>query len=316
MSRDDDASCYDCVGGKKSIIGLSIFGLAVFLTAVLVGVSYHGLNHDKYGLDKNTIKNDVNTNEVYYRGNNYLGVSHEFVEFPATYQQVSFSDGNRLSVASKNGLEFGLNCDFQYRLRRESVGHIFKEFSTNYHSQVLTRATAAIKEVTPLHETSDFFRKRIEVQDALWIAIRDELDELGMDVPEHKFQLGHPDFSPLIDSQNLNAAVQEQTNIKEGIQQEATLTADTTTQMVALIEANATRVEQEADAISDSLIVQANAEANRIRENAKTAGLEVIFTRFNVSNKAHFLKFVALTNGHNVKLLDNVESLVKTSEVV
>jgi len=315
MSQEE-TNCYDCVGRRNGIIILSVLGVAAFFIAILVGVSYHGLQHNELGFDKSTLRNDVDTGEVYYRGMHFLGVSHEFIIFPSTFQSVDFSGNSRLSVASKNGLEFGLNCNFQYRIKQESLADIFESFSTNYHSQVLVRATAAIKETTPLYETGDFFGKRAEVQDALWIAVRDDLAEIGMEVPAHKFQLGHPDFSGQIDAQNLAAAVQIQSNIKEQINQEAILTSEETAQLVALINANATLVGQQAVAIVDSLTVQAHAEAGQIAENAKTAGLAVIFSRFDVQNKGTFLKFIAISNGHNVKILDNVETLVKTSSIV
>lgn len=82
--------------------------LLVVVAISTIILSFSSLPVNTFGLDYSPITKEINT-KVFESGYHYIGFMHKFLEYPTTYQTMSFSDeagSNRGSVEarSKDGL--------------------------------------------------------------------------------------------------------------------------------------------------------------------------------------------------------------------
>lgn len=196
----------------------------------------------------------------------------------------------RLSVWSKSsgedaGSSLYIDCSFQYQLRKDDLGTLYSKVATNYKSLVSTNAIDAIKNTAPLFGIDEYLDNREHIEKILTQNVSIAIDDVFADV----IALQLRDIIPTDEYQRtrLEAAIQEETNLKEAYVQEATLVRETTQVEVQKIENQARAVEARATARATLITGTADAYALNIVDDATSFGLGLLFDGLNLTSSTH-----------------------------
>lgn len=249
--------------------------VAVIMICAMVPSSYFGVEYNEYGLNRDKLLNKVEYDRVYDNGNYFLGLNHEFIKFPRVYQYEQFS-GSALSVFSKEGLEFGFQCTFQWRPKKEAIPDIHRQFRVTYRPQVINRVIATIKNTVTKYTTDDFINSRDAIDRDITLAIGDAVDDLGFDIPADKFQFAKPLLPDNVRSRFLQTQVQLVKNDEQTLRQQQAIVLQETQRLVAGIISNATAVTTQAGFTAQSVVDVAQADATRIVTQAEQESIAQI----------------------------------------
>lgn len=267
---------------ENPCICISLCVIGVILIVSLVPASYHAVEFDEYALDRYTLTNNVDYNTVYDNGNWFTGVSHEMITFPRTFNYEVF-EGTQLTVFSEEGLEYSLQCSFQWRLVRERIPEIHKQFRLAYRQQVLNRVISAIKNTMTLYPIVTIITNRALIDAVLTHAVSAAVESMGVEIPGDKFQLDKPILPDSVRSKLLVTQVQLILNDEQRLRQQESLVIQETNVIVSNIVANATRVVTEGAAQAARIVSEAQSGAFATVETAAQLGLASMFTQLGVT---------------------------------
>lgn len=185
--------------------------IGLLLTVILIPLSFSYVEYHEIALKKDTITNEVDTGSVYTNGQYFWGVNKKPLSFPRQYQIVK----QDFSIFPSGGFEFDVSVVFWYRLNPEKLGSLYNSFGNAFHSQVVNRANAQIKNRAPDFTLEEYITRREEITRALYDALVDDLDEIFIELPADKFYLAEVQIPSEVRSRDLTAAVQEQRNLEE-----------------------------------------------------------------------------------------------------
>lgn len=264
----------------------SVCVIAVAMICAMVPSSYYALEYDDYGLHRDKLYNKVDYNRVYDNGYYFLGLNQEFIKFPRTYlyEQFSADLNSTLPVFSADGLEFGFQCTYQWRINKEFIPEIHRNFRLAYRQQVNNRVISAIKNVAISFTTEEFVTKRALVDDVITVAIGRAVASLGFEIPDDKFQFAKPILPDNIRVKSLQKVVQLINNDVQTLVQQWQLVLQETGVQTNLILSNATKVVNQAYSTNSRIIAEANAQAFNIVNSAEQTGLELLFKGMNITD--------------------------------
>ena len=298
--------------GKAWVVGITSV-IAVIMICSMVPSSFYGVEYDQYGLNRDKLYNKMEYDHVYENGNYFLGLNHEFIIFPRVFQYEHFT-GAQLSVFSKEGLEFGFQCSFQWRPKKEAISNIHRQFRVSYQPQVINRVIATIKNTVTKYTTDDFIHMRDVIDDDITNSIGAAVAQLGFDIPQDKFQFAKPLLPDNVRSRFLQTQVQLVKNDEQSLRQQQSYVLQETQVLVAGINSNATKLVSQASSSSNRIIATATAQAFGIINTAEQNALANLFSSLNVNeaDKALLTKIIALEGtSANMYFGDGV-GLVKT----
>lgn len=293
----------DCGFWTLTILGL----IAVILIAVLVPVSFYGLEYNEYGLHRDKLYNKVDYDRVYDNGMYYLGVNQEFISFPRNYNYESFNNlsQNVLPVFSKDGLEFGFQCDYQWRINKNAIPEIHRNFRLAYRQQVNNRVIATIKNTAIAFTTEEFVTSRELVDRIITSNIGQAVSELGFIIPTDKFQFAKPILPENIRVKSLQKVVQLINNDVQGLELQKQQVLQETDVMVKLILSNSTKILSEAQSTYNRILAQYGAESFNLINTAQQTGLQTLFTSMNITDdktREMLRQTIAIEQNPNVQL--------------
>jgi len=260
--------------------------IAVIMICAMVPSSYYGLEYDDYGLHRDKLYNKVDYDRVYDNGYYFLGLNQEFIKFPRTYLYEQFSSdlNTTLPVFSADGLEFGFQCTYQWRINKAFIPEIHRNFRLAYRQQVNNRVISTIKNIAISFTTEEFVTKRALVDDIITAAIGRAVAALGFEIPDDKFQFAKPILPDNIRVKSLQKVVQLINNDVQTLVQQWQLVLQETGVQVNLVLSNATRVVNQAYSTNARIIAEANAQAFNIVNSAEQNGLEMLFRGMNITD--------------------------------
>lgn len=275
VASDTRCGCYGCTAC------LSTLGLILIL--ILVPLSYSKIEYYEGGLLEQRSTSQVDKNKVYRSGNHYVGPDYTFEKFEISFQNFN----QRLSVFSKvsaddAGSSLFIDVSFQYELRSKDLGDLYKLVALNYESLIETNAIDAIKNTAPLFSIDEFISMREFIEEIFQKNVSKAIDPVFADVKA--LQLRDIITTDEYQESRLEAAIQEESNLKEDYVQEATLVRENTQTEVTKIENDALNVEAEAKAKATVTEESANSEAIRLVNDATTNGLLHMFQELNLTN--------------------------------
>ena len=94
------------------------------------------------GFLKNKATGFVETDEIYFVGRHYVGVTKTFKKFNSDMHTEQYP---KLSIYNKEKLEVTMTCSLQYLLRPEDLKDLHDEYDVSYKPVLRTTALAAIK---------------------------------------------------------------------------------------------------------------------------------------------------------------------------
>ena len=114
---------------------------------------------------------------------------------------------------TQNGLEFTIECSFQYLIMKKGLKELYLQYGEAYGSQVINQARSILKDASPSFTVDQYISDRGTVQGTMYGMLKDGLNRLCdplkivvcIDIPENKFQLRRIAF-PIEIKQNDAAA--------------------------------------------------------------------------------------------------------------
>lgn len=251
------------------------------LLVIILPLSFSYLEYNELGLRKGRVTGSVDTSRVYDGGRHVLGPSYVFQKYPASVHTVQVSN---VSVVSSDRLETDLDITIMYFLDPARLGQLQKEFNLRYETIVRARALSAIKNTAVQFTTEQFFLNRTMVVKALHDAVRADL-ETNLYVKVPYVYLAALRIPQVVAGKQLQTAIQNQINMQQLYDNQATLVRKDTATMVNGLLNQASVIVQQATANAAADILQASANATRTVEAARTAALGRLFRRLNVTDQ-------------------------------
>lgn len=254
--------------------------LLSLLVLIIVPLSFSYLEYDEIGLVKGRVNGKVSIDKVYLGGRHLLGPSYVFQKYPASAHIISQKG---VSVVSSDKLETDIDLTIVYFIDPNQLGSLQQEFNRRYETVVQSRALSAVKNAAVQFSTLQFFQNRKRVRDTLHEAVRVEL-ETNLFVKVPFLFMGALSIPSVVSTKQLQTAVQNQVNIQQLYDNQASLVRkDTNTQANAL-QNNATIIVQQALAQASSMMLQANATAFQTVETARSVALGNLYSCINVTD--------------------------------
>lgn len=257
--------------------------VAIFLIALLVPLSYHGVPLNNYGLDRNALTNSVSYDRVYSNGLYFTGLSHDFVLFPSSFQFMELINKD-MTVINSDGLSYSIQVSLQWRIRQEAVPQLHRSFRQNIEPQVRSRLRTAIATAMNTFDMRDMITNRSKIDRRITAEVAARLDEIGIEVPPEKFQLDTPILPETVAARFLDTQVQLIRNEEAVFKQAETAVRQSTQVDVNAILANATRIRDVTGTTVVARIDSATSVAQRMVEEARLSGLQLVFDAMNVTS--------------------------------
>lgn len=289
------------------IIVIMILGGVV--GAIWAGVWWWGCNEtieeNEYGLVKDTITGKVD-DKVYTAGRYDIGLFSDFIKFPSTWQSIEFipggdekdSDDDKedkddddddekeeesttdvedqgyagdtpITTRSEDGLGVEIDLSFQYKLSKDKLYDIYKDFGINYGEYIAKTARSIIRDIASAYTAIEFFYNRTAIGNDMLNALEGKEDKFYIDIGEFQLrQIDLPDqFEEAIE---LTEVAKQEIKIAEYQQQSAVIRANTLI-LEALAQANISIIEAEAQA--EITIIEAQAAADSLNITMTTEGI-------------------------------------------
>jgi len=157
------------------------FVTLVVLAAIFVSMAVETIAPIEYGIIYNTISKSIEKENVYDGGWHYVGLTSSFLKFPATIQNVEFSnlsgaESFPISARTREGLTVTLHISFQYKLMKDKIGDLYNDFTTQYEKTFITRARGAIIEESSKYNSGEYWTNRKAIGASMLKTINERLN--------------------------------------------------------------------------------------------------------------------------------------------
>ena len=255
------------------------------LILILVPLSFVKLQYYEHGLLTQRSTSTVNRDKVYGPGSHQVGPDYEFKVFQTSL--INFESS--LSVWTKSGgddagVAVTIDVSFQYKLQVDNIPALYDSFALNFERNIESVAIDALKNTAPLFGADDYLIKRPEIEMSFARNVSSAIESVYATVIT--LQLRRVGFEEDYYSTKEAAAIQIETNEKEGYVQTASLVRTNTDVLAEKIENEALEVTEAAIATSELMIATAEYEAAETVENARNTGLKELYDALDIETEA------------------------------
>ena len=183
--------------GNRGVICI-VFCVILFVSSFLVGFSWRILDYDMYGLKVNEISRAVTEQNTYDSGRHFLGLGNVFERFKKTSRYIVFTvedlqtdekkDGEDpgtaagstrgpITIRTKDGQRLDIEITFQYVINKDTLYTLYVTYGTEYNSIIVAIARAKVRDIGSLYGSSDYFDKRIQIEQHFKQALDVELKQ-------------------------------------------------------------------------------------------------------------------------------------------
>lgn len=218
--------------------------------------------------------------------------------FTSITADAHYEEFNELSVFSAGGsnesigLEFVIDADLTFFLKKEEVGLVHKELATNYRNIIVSRAKDAIKNEAIFVTFSEYFQARKSVEARFARAVEARWNEApSMHCELDQFHVGRIRIPETVAQKQLEATLQNERNDREKFLQQAKIEREKTAVDVNAINLEREKVLRTARAEASLLRSKAKSEADKIRAEAQVNGTRILFTAADIVTQEHMTSF-------------------------
>jgi len=218
------------------------------------------------GIRYNSFNKAADTNQVYEPGRHLIGPFNKFLIFPSSIQTIEFTNmrgiqpqGVRLPALRAQdvtGLPVQLHVSVQYRLIKQDIGHLYKEYNLAYEIQIINAMKKQIAQAATKYSVGQFWQKRDEFRSMIQQMVDGGIREFQAEC--WGLQLWNYDIPKNVDTSLINRQLQQQL---KAINQ-AAQTANVTRSQTEIYAAEYARQEK-------VTLAKANAEYTLITKSAK-----------------------------------------------
>jgi len=295
---------------KEGVYCCAFCGFVVFLTLMIMLItSFVYVEYDEYAFKKSTTTNKVDQSQVFDNGRYLWGFNHKKVAFPKLFQLQELN----LSVSNVEGVSVNVAISFWYRLPKEDLSKIYSTYGTNYETQLVSIARAAVRNTAVIFSVNQFLNNRTIVRDQIAQNVSIALEGMNIDCPAYTVQLNEIEFSATLLATHLNAAITLENNLKKEYEKEAAGIRAETDKLVEEYTANTTIVTRTAEANKTAEIETAQAKYDEIIAEARGIGLATTMEALGIvaeAEKARFLKLMAILDNSEARIIDLTGSAI------
>jgi regulator of protease activity HflC (stomatin/prohibitin superfamily) len=278
---------------------LTVVGCLLFV--ILFPMSFSYVSYDEYAFKRNSITHTLDFSETYEMGRYFWGVGQSPMTFPRNYVFVDFGGQHELSVFDNKGLEIILKSSFEYRILKDKMTELYKEYGLGYEDQIINKARSLIKNaVSEKYNVEDYFQKRQEVTKFINEVLTRELVNLYVEVPPGKFQLRDVVLPSGTKQRYEEIAILTQRNEMKKYQEESSKVRAQTEMQLVNITKQTVSITRSAQAEVGAIHAEAEAQAFNIRQKAIAEGYAKIFSELGITDgkdKMEIVKLLAVHSG-------------------
>jgi hypothetical protein len=231
------------------------------------------------------------------------------IKFLKRYQFLYFNDGNygKFSVTSNSSRSVEFNAMVVFRIPYESVFSIYSSYRENYVNEIVKRVNEVVKNSASNFSIEDYLTQPSTIEALYSQVIKTELAKIHVDTPPLCLHLKTFFMPPDIYSRYLTSAQQSEMTLTKQYQYDAERIRLDTSTLVALVNANTTKIARETTILVQNIKAEANATASKILQSATGTGLNTLFTTLGIlGNSAMINKYFFYMNVINGGLTPNV----------
>lgn len=256
-----------------------IISLIVLTSGVLwFTLSFETVDVTEYGLKQHSIDRWIDESQIYEAGRHDVGIWFDMIRFPATVQVIEYfspevgetrsASESPLGSRSKDGLLISIEVAFHYKLRKNQLVDLYKEFANTYHERYIGEGRTSLRDAASFFNAIEFFNNRTGIAIVMEDVLRESLNEMYADVVYLQLRdVNLPD--EFEDALKRVQVAQQEYEIAQFEQQSAIVRAQTKI-LEAQAQANITVISAEADAEAFGINMKAQAEALNITLNTQS----------------------------------------------
>jgi hypothetical protein len=309
-----------CLQNRNTHIFLgTLLFVGFLLTVILVPMSLEHVEYYEYGLEMRKTTGRVDTTYVYERGRYNVGPTYKFIKYQA---DAHFEEFNALSVFSKGasntsiGLEFKVDVDFTYLLKKDEIGELHQDLSNSYRAIIESRAKDGIKNEAIHVSFTEYFQDRKEVEKRFRDAVQRRWDSTRVHCTLDQFHLGRIRIPDSVATRQLESLVQNERNDQEAYFQQAQLEREQTAVEVNSIFLEKEKILRTAQAEASLLRAKAKAQAALIKVEAQVNGTALLFLASDIVKQEHMTAYTYIRNLANREKVDLSISYVSPGQVL
>lgn len=258
-----------------------------------------------YGLKYNALNKMADTENVYTSGRYLVGPWNSFLIFPATTQNIEFTNEPRIGMAgarmaslhsrTREGLSLHLQISLQYKLLEEQIGKLYTEFNMGFQDMYISVIRDVIIKTAAEYHAPQLWNERRELGDEMQRRVDKALKRTYAEC--WGLQLLFIDLPDRFESAIVNTQVQKQNILtQENAQAAARIRAETSV-IQAQFENNVTvtLAGGRADYQLITKTAEAQARQNRIDAEAKVVGQVKKDLGLGGTGLVKYQKYAALT---------------------
>lgn len=306
MALSEDAkSKFFCVGA----ITLACLALIIGLIAA----SFADVQYYEYGFIKSRTTGSVDTDVVYTSGRHFVGPDKVFKTFQSTAHLITLEN---ILIFSRDKLEIGITVDLQYFLNKEDLPDLHDEYDLFYKEIFKQTAKDTVKGTVTSYSTREFFEKRQEVEQEIFLALRRRFSGVCCEplcndkdfpcVPGCKkprstctkadkglfstvkyFVFGRVEIPSDVSGRFQLTLIRQLETEKETFVQDEAVVRKKTDQKVRLIENEAEEVRRNASAKASFITATAETDAKFLVNSAHRDGLRDLYTSLGITDEKH-----------------------------
>eukprot|EP00932_Pfiesteria_piscicida_P018228 SRR837773.5089.p3 GENE.SRR837773.5089~~SRR837773.5089.p3 ORF type:complete len:314 (+),score=125.60 SRR837773.5089:3-944(+) len=240
----------------------------------------------EYGLKYNRFSKTVDSGHVYRGGRHLIGMWGAFLTFPATRQNIEFSNRKHatappLDTRTKEGLSLKLHVVFQYQIRQKEVPELYQLASTTYEKLYTRVARDVLLKAAARYNAPEYWRSRDKIGAEMHKLVDAALAESHADCTG--LQIMIIDLPDTYEQSIVSTQVQKQQIKTRENEQRATFIRAQIGVMVAEYNRNITVTLAAANADAERVRKSADAEAQQMRIDAEKGALTDIQSQFGLT---------------------------------
>jgi len=315
----EDSCCYQQRG---KLVPLFVVVAIVFISVLCS--SYSDLHYYEMGFSRNKLNGKTDSSKVYSSGRHWIGPSHSFKVFKADAHIEYFKE---LAVFNKEKMEIHITCSLQYFLRKEDLSRLYRKYGVAYKAIMRSTILAAIRNNAAGYSIDEYLKSRTLVAKGLLEAVKDVVDGkcCRASCTDHKCRTGCVSYDTCTDKQRgmfaevrflqlqdvkitaeqsqryLTQVLEQEKKDTEVFKQGKTVTEKETELLRKEVEVLAEEIKQNATVKANLISAEADVSATAVLENARTSGLEIMFSTLNITSSElkKSLDYVRSLNGHS-----------------
>jgi regulator of protease activity HflC (stomatin/prohibitin superfamily) len=276
------------------LLGIGAVTIILIIIASVIATSFVYIEPGQYALLEGTHGGNSGIIQTPYRnGRQRPGWGFKKHVFPAPMQTIVYKSGSPHGIVlafADNGLEFEVECSFDFWIVFENLYVMYDKYRMNYMIQISSVGLRALKNVAPRFSLTEYIQNRTLIHREMYTYLKRDVESICGNVTcvtipnSAHFQLRRVHVPSAIHETWSTTSIQSQINARQEYERQTILVEKETERLQAEIIANKSRIEIGTQ--NQVTVIRANADAYSIakREEAAGVGIASVVNKLNLTS--------------------------------